>query len=388
MISKKMLILHGYIVLLLVMAPTTINGYYIPQGSFNQPTFTTVLSTDKASYTSGEPITISGNVEPYDEKRELQITILDPTKRIVMIKKVSVASDGTFSITLTDTSKFEKKGTYSIRAQYGTKDVEVGTASFMFDPTGTSTLQTEQTSLESKVNIPNWIRNNARWWSQGSISDNDFLQGIQYMIKNNILKIPDLPEQASEKAEERVPEWIKNNAGWWADGQIDDISFIQGIQFLVLKGIIIVEMGLKISSTAFSNNGFIPSEYTCDGEDTSPELTISNVPKMTKSIALIMDDPDAPMKTFVHWVVWNIPPDKMSLRKGETLSEPQGTTDFGKTGYGGPCPPSGVHRYFFKIYALDTMLDFEAGSTKADLEKAMQDHIIEKAELVGKYSRN
>jgi hypothetical protein len=242
MISRKMVFPAVFIVLVLVVGQTTSYGYYIPQGSFNQPTFTTIVVTDKDSYGGGEPITISGNVEPYDEKRELQITILDPSSRIVMIKKIPVESDGTFSITLTDTSKFEKNGTYSIRAQYGTKDVEVGTASFTYDPTGTSSQPIEKpTAIESKATIPDWIRNNARWWSQGAISDNDFLQGIQFMIKNNILRIPDLPDEASEKAEEHVPEWIKNNAGWWADGLIDDNSFIQGIQYLIKQGIIKVE---------------------------------------------------------------------------------------------------------------------------------------------------
>ena len=144
---------------------------------------------------------------------------------------------------------------------------------------------------------------------------------------------------------------------------------------------------MKLTSAAFANNGLIPSEFTCDGPDTSPPLAISEVPKNAKSLALIMDDPDAPTGVFVHWVVWNISPDTREIRKGAEPSGVQGKTDFRKSGYGGPCPPSGIHRYFFKLYALGTLLDLPEGSSKKDVEKAMQGHIIEKAELVGTYTR-
>ena len=144
---------------------------------------------------------------------------------------------------------------------------------------------------------------------------------------------------------------------------------------------------MKLTSAAFVNNGLIPSEFTCDGSDTSPPLAISEVPKNAKSLALIMDDPDAPIGIFVHWVVWNIPPDIREIRKGAEPSGVQGKTDFRKSGYGGPCPPSGIHRYFFKLYALDTLLDLPEGLSKKDVEKAMQGHIIEKAELVSTYKR-
>jgi Raf kinase inhibitor-like YbhB/YbcL family protein len=110
---------------------------------------------------------------------------------------------------------------------------------------------------------------------------------------------------------------------------------------------------MKISSPAFENNDMIPSEYTCHGSDTSPPLIISGVPKEAKSLATIMDDPDAPMGIFTHWVVWNIPPQKTQFARGEKISFPQGKTSFGGKSYGGPCPPRGTHRYFFKLYALD-----------------------------------
>jgi len=131
----------------------------------------------------------------------------------------------------------------------------------------------------------------------------------------------------------------------------------------------------------------IPPEFTCDGSDVSPPLEISDAPASTKSLALIVDDPDAPVGTWDHWIVFNIPPSTRQIGKG---TEPQGTpgkNSWGRTGYGGPCPPSGTHRYFFKSYALDGNLNLQPGSTKKQIEAAMQGHIIAKAELVGLYKR-
>ena len=144
---------------------------------------------------------------------------------------------------------------------------------------------------------------------------------------------------------------------------------------------------MKLSSPAFENGEAIPVEYTCDGKNISPPLIISGVPENTKSLALIMEDPDAPLITFVHWLVWNIPPDTKEISKGENISYPQGKNGFGKQRYGGPCPPFGTHRYFFKLYALDTVLDLKEGAKKKDLLKAMSGHIIEETELIGVYGR-
>ncbi|UCD14459.1 MAG: YbhB/YbcL family Raf kinase inhibitor-like protein [Thermoplasmatales archaeon] len=144
---------------------------------------------------------------------------------------------------------------------------------------------------------------------------------------------------------------------------------------------------MKLSSPTFENGGSIPIEHTCDGVDVSPSLIFSELPENAKSLALIMDDPDAPMGTWVHWVIWNIPPNITGFSQGENITFPQGKNDFGKQKYGGPCPPSGTHRYFFKLYALDTMLDLRAGATKRQLEKAMSGHIMVQAELMGTYSR-
>ena len=145
---------------------------------------------------------------------------------------------------------------------------------------------------------------------------------------------------------------------------------------------------LRISSRAFKHNEMIPSKYTCDGEDVNPPLAIEGVPENTKSLALIADDPDAPRGTWVHWVVWNIDPKtkeipERSIPKGAA----QGMTDFRKQGYGGPCPPSGTHRYFFKLYALDAVLKPGNSATKADLEGSMKGHILDHAETIGLYRK-
>jgi hypothetical protein len=149
---------------------------------------------------------------------------------------------------------------------------------------------------------------------------------------------------------------------------------------------------IQITSPAFDHGGMIPSKYTCDGEDISPPLEWQTLPTETKSIAIIADDPDAPGKTWVHWLIWNLPPSFKSLDENiepsdELAGATQGTTDFGRVGYGGPCPPGGTHRYFFKIYALDETLDLEPYATKKDLVEAMQPSILAQGELMGKYAR-
>ncbi len=144
----------------------------------------------------------------------------------------------------------------------------------------------------------------------------------------------------------------------------------------------------RISSPLFADRGTIPPRYTCDGADESPPLSIENVPAAAKSLALIVDDPDAPKRTFVHWVVWGIDPKTRELREGTVPKGAlQGTNDFGKRRYGGPCPPSGRHRYVFKLYALDQAVDPGPEATKARLEAAMKGHIVGKAQLVGVYER-
>lgn len=138
----------------------------------------------------------------------------------------------------------------------------------------------------------------------------------------------------------------------------------------------------------FEHNGNIPSVYTCDGEDLAPELTISEVPKSAKELVLIVDDPDAPMGTWVHWILYNIPIDTTKINnKNLPARVKQGMTDFGRIGWGGPCPPNGTHRYFFKLYAIDKSLNLPEGATKMQVENEIKGHIIEKTELIGLYER-
>jgi hypothetical protein len=145
---------------------------------------------------------------------------------------------------------------------------------------------------------------------------------------------------------------------------------------------------LKISSPVFENNGNIPAKYTCTGKDVNPPFLIENVPAKTKSLALIVDDPDAPRGTWVHWVLWNISPGTGEIREASVpAGAMQGLNDFRVHEYRGPCPPSGTHRYFFKVYALDTVLNLSPNSTKADTEKAIQEHIIGQAQIIGLYGK-
>lgn len=145
---------------------------------------------------------------------------------------------------------------------------------------------------------------------------------------------------------------------------------------------------MKITSPAFEHNQRIPGKYTCDGENMSPSLSFLEVPENAKSLVLIVDDPDAPSKIWVHWIVFNIDPTISEVPENTVPKAGiEGLTDFGKPGYGGPCPPSGTHRYFFKLYALDLILNLPQNSNKKAVEEAMQGHILDSAELVGLYER-
>ena len=142
---------------------------------------------------------------------------------------------------------------------------------------------------------------------------------------------------------------------------------------------------MKISSPVFQHNEKIPRKYTCDGENINPPLNFDDFPEDTKQLALIVDDPDAPGRTWVHWVVYKMP---VILHVDEnSVPATQGINDFGSKSYGGPCPPSGQHRYYFKLYALDTKMDLDEGIDKEELLNAMKGHILEVAELIGLYSR-
>lgn len=150
---------------------------------------------------------------------------------------------------------------------------------------------------------------------------------------------------------------------------------------------------MEFAYAPFTEGEMIPALYTCDGDNISPSLAWKDAPAGTKSFALINDDPDAPGGTWVHWLIWNIPPEQTSLaeniRPEREFSNGirQGSNSWPKTGYGGPCPPSGVHRYYFKLYALDVMLDLEPGETKERLLGAMKGHILAESQRMGRYSR-
>ena len=152
-------------------------------------------------------------------------------------------------------------------------------------------------------------------------------------------------------------------------------------------------MQVEVKSKAFVDGGRIPAKYTCDGVNVSPPIFWTNVPTAAKTIALICDDPDAPARVWVHWVLFNVPAnvtelaEKVPPDRNLDNGGAHGTNDFGKIGYGGPCPPSGTHRYFFKLYALDKELDLPAGATKPQLLEAMKGHILAEGQLVGRYSR-
>ncbi len=153
-------------------------------------------------------------------------------------------------------------------------------------------------------------------------------------------------------------------------------------------------MALELRSNTFEHNEFIPKKFSCQGEDISPQLSWTGFPKEAESFAIICDDPDAPGRTWIHWVIYDIPSSITELKEGVSSQEnldsgaKQGVNDFGNIGYGGPCPPPGnPHRYFFKLYCLDKKLALSSGITKGELLKAMEGHILAKAELVGRYKR-
>lgn len=154
------------------------------------------------------------------------------------------------------------------------------------------------------------------------------------------------------------------------------------------------DMSFSLKSSAFSEGGVIPKQYTCDGADVSPALSWTGAPAGTQSFAMIVDDPDAPVGNWTHWVIWDIPAQTTGLSEGvpkdETLADGsrQGKNDFKRIGYGGPCPPPGKpHRYFFKMYALGAKLQLDAGASKSELERAMSGHVLAETKLMGKYGR-
>ena len=176
-----------------------------------------------------------------------------------------------------------------------------------------------------------------------------------------------------------------------------DTRAITCVLYFILSTVLMAqtkgEMKMNLFSSAFNEGGMIPQKYTCDDADISPPLSWQNIPEGTKSLALICDDPDAPIGIWVHWVLFNMPPELNQLPENVPAERKlsngtrQGINDFRKIGYGGPCPPGGTHRYFFKLYALNKIIDFPSDPSKSDLEKAMSGHILSQCQLMGKYKR-
>ena len=202
-------------------------GYGGPPTQSSSGNFTIEIYSDKESYSLGESLIVSGNVNKYSDDRSLQITIFDSQRSLILNEKFSVNSDTSFSHEIVLGDDFEE-GEYNARAQYGSSKVTV--EKFSFTVTLGDALQ------ESGTKIPDWIKSNAGWWADGQIDDSSFVQGIQFLIKDGLMVIP-ATEQGASSGTNEIPDWIKQNARWWADGQIDDSSFILGIQFLIKDGL-------------------------------------------------------------------------------------------------------------------------------------------------------
>jgi len=168
------------------------------------------------------------------------------------------------------------------------------------------------------------------------------------------------------------------------------VFFLQVFLFSYVTGQDVTKTeGLTISSPALKNGGEIPKKYTCDGANVNPPLQVENVPSSTRSLALVFDDVDAPRGTYVHWILWNIAPGVKEIKENSVPEGAvQGVNDFKKRYYGGPCPPRQAHKYVFKIYALDILLNLNSNGTKKDLEKVMEGHILSRAQLTGLFKRN
>ena len=210
------------------VAGQSVSGYGGPPENDSANNYTVEISTNQESYTDGESVLFTGSVNKYDEDRSLRITIFDSSKNLIITKKTPVDNYGKFSYTVELSEKFSD-GKYIVRSQYGNSKSTVNTSTFLIISGNTSAMASNTSE------IPVWIKNNAGWWADGSIDDASFVQGIQFLVQEGFMKIP-ATQQGSGTGSNEIPVWIKNNAGWWADGSIDDDSFVQGIQFLVQEG--------------------------------------------------------------------------------------------------------------------------------------------------------
>ncbi len=207
-------------------------GYGGPPEQSSAGNYSVEIILDKESYVLGELITFSGSVNMYDENRDLRISIFDSKNNLIVTQKTTVDTDATFSYSVMLDEEFDE-GKFKVKAQYGSSKTTVAIISFVINSGEVTSLELEPSAA---AKIPDWVKNNAGWWADGQIDDNSFVQGLQFMIKEGIMKIP-VTEQGSGSQDNEIPDWVKNNAGWWADGQIDDNSFVQGIQFMIKEGL-------------------------------------------------------------------------------------------------------------------------------------------------------
>ncbi len=227
MISYKFFVISIISILVVSSSGQMVLGYGGPPEQSSTNNFTVDIKSDNESYLLGESVIFSGNVNKYDEERNLRISIFSSGNNLVITQKTPVDIDGTFLHTVELGEKFTD-GKFIVKAQYGNSKATIAIISFEITPN-----DVESVSQDSK--IPDWIKNNAGWWADGQIDDNSFVEGIQFLIKEGFMNIP-ITEQGSVSQDSKIPDWIKNNAGWWADGQIDDNSFVEGIQFLIKEG--------------------------------------------------------------------------------------------------------------------------------------------------------
>jgi hypothetical protein len=203
-------------------------GYGGPPANNSANNYAVEITSNQESYALGESVIFTGSVNKYDEDRSLRISVFDSSNNLIITKKTPVDTYGKFSYTVELNEKFSD-GKHIVKSQYGNSKSTVNTSVLMITAGDTSTMTSNMSE------IPSWIKNNAGWWADGSIDDASFVQGIQFLVQEGFMKIPVTPQGSGSDSNE-IPSWIKNNAGWWADGSIDDASFVQGIQFLVQEG--------------------------------------------------------------------------------------------------------------------------------------------------------
>ena len=221
-----------FVILILVTASSEhqVLGYGGPPEQTRDNNYTVKINSNHESYNLGDSITFSGSVNKYDEDRNLRISIFDFSQNLIVTQKTPVETDGTFSHNFILDENFQN-GKYIAKAQYGNSKATVENIYFLINSDDTTSA-----GKSSNQKIPDWIKSNAGWWADGQIDDNSFVEGIQFLIKEGLMKIP-VTKQGVVSQDNEIPDWIKSNAGWWADGQIDDNSFVEGIQFLIKEGL-------------------------------------------------------------------------------------------------------------------------------------------------------